>query len=182
MNYITLSNIFMTTISKAAFTDIPELVALINSAYRGDGSKDGWTTEAELLKGSQRIDVESIKQHMDLPSAIFLKCTNEDGQIIGTVYLEEKNNKIYLGMLSVSPKCQARGTGKRLLAAADQYAKDMDCKNIYMTVISVRYELIAWYVRHGYIKTGELIPFLPEEKFGIPTQPLEFAVLEKMID
>jgi N-acetylglutamate synthase-like GNAT family acetyltransferase len=170
----------MITISKAGPADIPELVALINSAYRGDGSKKGWTTEAELLRGSQRIDLETIKQHMDLPSAIFLKCVNE-GQIIGTVFLEQKNKKIYLGMLSVAPNLQARGTGKQLLAAADHYAKSHHCNKLYMTVISVRHELIAWYERHGYVKTGELIPFVPEEKFGIPTQALEFAVLEKSI-
>ena len=171
----------MTFISKAGSADIPELVALINSAYRGDGSKKGWTTEAGLLKGSQRIDAETIQQHMDLPVAVFLKCTNEEGQIIGTVYLEQKNKKIYLGMLSVSPTLQARGTGKQLLAAANQYAKDSDCHKLYMTVISVRDELIAWYERHGYLKTGEKIPFLPEEKFGIPTRALEFAVLEKTV-
>jgi len=171
----------MTTISKADLTDIPELVALINSAYRGDGSKQGWTTEAELLKGSQRIDVESIQKNMEIPKAVFLKCLNEEGQIIGTVYLEQKDKKIYLGMLSVSPGLQGRGTGKQLLAAADQYAKDLDCPILYMTVISVREELITWYERHGYAKTGEKIPFRPEEKFGIPTQPLEFAVLEKTI-
>lgn len=171
----------MSTISKADLADIPELVSLINSAYRGDGSKQGWTTEAELLRGPQRIDIETLRQHMQLPSAVFLTSTNEEGQITGTVYLEQKNKRIYLGMLSVSPKLQARGTGKLLLAAADQYAKDRDCKIIYMTVLSVRFELIAWYERRGYKKTGEKIPFLPEEKFGIPTQPLEFLVMEKLI-
>ena len=39
--------------------DVPALVALVNSAYRGESSRAGWTTEADLLDG-QRVDAGGI--------------------------------------------------------------------------------------------------------------------------
>ena len=34
--------------------DIPSIVALLNSAYRGESSMKGWTTEAHLIGGNVR--------------------------------------------------------------------------------------------------------------------------------
>jgi ribosomal protein S18 acetylase RimI-like enzyme len=167
-------------ISVAKEKDIPALVELINSAYRGESSRLGWTTEADLL-GGQRTDSEMIRVDMQIPGAAFLKYEDESGKLLGCVYLKKKETKMYLGMLTVSPYHQDKGIGKQLLNAATQYAKFKGCDRIFMTVISVRLELIAWYERHGYRRTGERMPFEPEEKFGLPTQPLEFVVLEKML-
>lgn len=170
----------MNRISIANSDDIPALVALLNSAYRGEGSKKGWTTEADLLSG-QRTDAPMIQEEMNHPEGHFLKFTDENGNLAGCVYLRKTDKKMYLGMLSVSPLKQAGGIGKQLLAAAEKFALDRSCDRIHMTVISVRHELIAWYERYGYYQTGERIPFEPEERFGIPTQPLEFTVLEKIL-
>ncbi|MFI5153370.1 MAG: GNAT family N-acetyltransferase [Chitinophagales bacterium] len=171
----------MSRISIATNKDIAILEALINSAYRGEASKKGWTTEADILSGEIRTDAGDITRQMNKPGACFLKCNDDEGVIQGTVYLEKNNNRLYLGMLSVSPTRQAHGIGKELLHAAEQHAKKSGCEVIYMTVISVREELIAWYSRQGYLDSGKRIPFNGEARFGKPKIPLEFLVLEKKI-
>jgi len=173
----------MKNISTAVLADIPDLINLLNCAYRGEASKKGWTTEANLLKGNQRMDRETLTEHMGRQDALILKYLGTENDIQGCIFLQKKNNSMYLGMLAVSPDQQAKGIGKKLLAAADEHARSMNCNALHMTVISAREELIAWYVRHGYRATGERMPFSPEEKFGIPMQPLEFIVLErKLVD
>ncbi len=161
--------------------NIPSLLLLINSAYRGEASKQGWTTEAHLLQGEKRTDDDSLLKLMQTPGALFLKYISDDGVIEGSVFLQKKESKLYLGMLSVLPTAQANGIGRRLLMKAEEYAKQVGCSSIYMTVISVRQELIEWYERRGYIKTGEREPFPANDGFGIPTQQLEMIVLEKHI-
>ena len=166
-------------ISKATLQDIPQLVTLVNGAYRGEHSKKGWTTEADLLDGL-RTDADSLEKMMNKQGAAIFKFCNRDNVLQGCVYLENKGNKMYLGMLTVSPQEQAKGIGKKLLFAVERYAGDQKCSAIEMTVISVRDELIRWYQKQGYYKTGETKPF-SDTKFGIPKQPLEFIVLEKKI-
>jgi len=167
-------------VSSAGPNDIKELVGLVNSAYRGEASTKGWTTEAHLLLGPLRTDEKLIEEMMGKPGATFLKC-EEDNKISGCVYLEKQGRNLYLGMLSVSPKKQAAGIGKKLLYAAEAHAKSLGCSSITMNVISVRNELIAWYERHGYQKTGTSKPFLVDEKYGKPTQQLILIDLEKQL-
>ncbi len=167
-------------ISKASAEDIPQLDALINSAYRGESSKKGWTTEADLL-GGIRTDADSLQKMISKKDAAILKFCNEDNELTGCVYLEKKDNKMYVGMLTVSPLQQAKGIGKKLLVAAEEYASTQQCSAMQMTVISVREELIKWYERHDYCNTGETQPFPTDEKFGIQKQPLLFIVMEKQI-
>ena len=169
------------TVLPATLKDIPSLVALINSAYRGDVSKQGWTTEADLLRGELRTNETTVEQLMKTEGAIFLKCVNEQEEIEGCVYLHKKENRLYLGMLSVSPMLQSKGTGKQLMGAAANYAKQEGCHSIFMRVISVRHELIKWYEKQGYFKTGQTEAFPNDDRFGVPTQPLEFLIMEKMI-
>ncbi len=168
-------------ISPASLQDVPELVALINSAYRGEVSKKGWTTEAFILGGELRIDAPALSTMMNNPRAIILKYTSPEGIITGSVFLEKREDGLYLGMLSVSPLKQAQGIGNQLLSAAERFAKENNCPRIFMNVISVRHELIAWYERRGYRLTGETKPLPPDTRFGMPLQPLEFAILEKII-
>ena len=167
-------------ITKATPHDIQELVTLINSAYREESSKKGWTTEAGLL-GGIRTDGDALQQMISKENAVILKFCNEDNVIEACVYLEKKNNKMYLGMLTVSPMLQTKGIGKKLLFAAEEYAREQNCFAMQMTVISVRNELIDWYERHGYYKTGEKQPFPDDEKFGVQKQPLQFVVMEKQV-
>jgi len=173
--------LYLMSISKANIKDIPELVELVNSAYRGETSKKGWTTEADLLKGALRTDIPSLIALINNPEAVLLKYSDINNTIIGSVYLEKQKRGLYLGMLSVSPLLQAAGIGKQIMSAAEFYAKENNCPSIFMSVISVRHELIAWYERLGYNKTGETKPFPSDNRFGVPTQPLEFIIMEKLL-
>ena len=164
----------------ATNADIPQLLQLINSAYRGEDAKKGWTHEADLIDGPIRTNEKLLKQLIEKPETAILKFEQE-GKIIGCVYLEKKSQRLYLGMLSVLPEVQAQGVGKQLLKAADEYASKNNCKTIEMTVISVRDELIKWYERHGYYQTTKREAFPSDGKFGNPRQPLEFVYLEKRL-
>ncbi|WP_276380575.1 GNAT family N-acetyltransferase [Flavobacterium sp. H4147] len=167
-------------ITKALLEDIPALTTLINSAYRGESSKKGWTTEAHLLEGKRTDEQEMTEIFLDSKNTI-LKFTEND-TIIGSVLLVEKGHQLYLGMLTVSPELQNSGIGKKLLAAAEDHAKSLGLSSIIMTVISVREELVAWYKRHGYVDTGKREAF-PESEIHttVSEVPLEFVYLEKSI-
>jgi ribosomal protein S18 acetylase RimI-like enzyme len=168
-------------ITPATIKDIPALVELVNSAYRGDAARQGWTHEVDLISGTVRIDENSLKEIIEKPHAVILKCTDAADNLVGCVYLDKQADKLYLGMLSVSPNIQAKGVGKRLLQAAEEYAYQHQIYRIVMTVIDVRKELIAWYERNGYSDTGKREPFPADGRFGMPKVPLEFAVLEKAL-
>jgi N-acetylglutamate synthase-like GNAT family acetyltransferase len=168
------------TIASTTIADIPALVLLVNSAYRGDSSKKGWTTEADLLDGV-RVTAETLMDQMNIPGQHFLKAIRPNGNIIGCVSLLEKSNKIYLGMLTVEPNIQGGGIGKLLIQASESFAQTLGITVIEMTVISVRSELIAYYERRGYRLTGEKRPFPNDPKFGIQKQALEFIVMEKTL-
>jgi ribosomal protein S18 acetylase RimI-like enzyme len=168
-------------ISKATKKDIPALVLLVNSAFRGESSKKGWTTEEHLL-GGIRINEEILAETMREKGTTILKYVEKE-IILGMVMLKNQKDKLYLGMLTVSPDLQGGGIGKKLLYAAEDFAKKHDLPKIAMTVISVRQELIDWYKRHGYILTGETQPFpMNNPQFGLPKQFLEFVVMEKYLN
>jgi ribosomal protein S18 acetylase RimI-like enzyme len=112
---------------------------------------------------------------------VILKYTDAEKGLIGCVNLQQHEGKIYLGMIGVSPALQGGGIGKKLLQASEEYAASVDCSTIYMTVISVRNELIDWYKRHGYIDTGERKPFYEDSVTGKHLQQLEFIVMEKKV-
>ena len=170
----------LSMITIATDNDIDELVNLVNSAYRGDESRNGWTTEADLIEGSLRTDQKDLRELIISPDSIILKYISNN-TITGCVHLQKIGNKLYLGLLSVSPLEQGAGIGKQLLIEAQNFAKEKHCHTIYMTVISARKELINWYEKHGYVQTGEKKPFPPDNKFGRPKRPLEFIVLEKPV-
>ena len=167
-------------ITKANIQDISELEILINSAYRGETSKKGWTTEANILEGI-RIDQQELTEIIqDSKSSLFKY--HENNQILGCVLLVEKENKLYLGLLCVNPELQNSGIGKKILQFATDYAIEKSLPKIVMTVISDRTELIDWYNRHGYSDSGEREPF-PANHIDdiISGGDLEFVVLEKTI-
>jgi GNAT superfamily N-acetyltransferase len=162
----------------ATAEDIPHLVSLLNSAYRGETSKKGWTTEADMVNGDLRTDETDLQRLMQQPVTTFLKYTNENNKIEGCVFLQKRNGKMYLGMLSVDPSLQAKGIGKEIMLSAEEYALQQGCPAIYMRVISIRHELIAWYERKGYYQTGEHQPF-EDSRFGTASKAFDFIVLQK---
>jgi ribosomal protein S18 acetylase RimI-like enzyme len=168
-------------ITKAVVEDAPALDKLVNSAYRGDSSRQGWTTEADLLDGT-RTDAAAIAELIQTPGTTLLKYM-EENEILGCVELRNQDGKLYLGMLTVQPNLQGKGIGKELLTAAEAQAKKQKCISLFMTVISVRKELIDWYIRNGYQLTGERKPFaFNDPRFGQPKMKLEFVVLEKRLE
>jgi len=173
----TTRKIFIEPITTSAISSVNQLV---NSAYRGESSKAGWTTEADLLDGI-RTSEESLTAMIELPGGTMLLAKDVEQQLVGCVFLQVQHNKLYLGMLTVDPQKQGLGIGKKLIQAAEQYGITKKCDKVVMTVIDVRHELIAWYRKSGYLPTGEIKPFPNDPAFGIPRQPLQFVVLEKEI-
>lgn len=167
-------------ITKVTLADVPELTDLINSAYRGEVSKIGWTSEAHLLDGT-RITPQMIHDYLQEKAITILKLTDEVGKIIGTVYLELKREQLYLGMLSVSPFVQNKRAGRTLLEEAERFALINHCNQVIITVISSRIELINWYERRGFIKTGGTEPFPDNVDVGQPKEPLELIEMKKFI-
>ena len=167
-------------IRKASLTDVSSLNRLVNSADRGDTSRRGWTTEADLLDGI-RTSETSLRTMVENPDAEIL-VMEEEGDLVACVYLEKKGRVLYLGMLTVSPAMQAKGIGAMLMKAAEENAKQRDCSRIQMTVITARQSLIEYYERKGFHDTGERAPFPDDPAFGIPRRPLEFMVMEKKLD
>ncbi|MCS6946640.1 MAG: GNAT family N-acetyltransferase [Steroidobacteraceae bacterium] len=162
--------------------DAPLIVELVNSAYRGESSRAGWTTEADLL-GGQRVDVAGVQALIEQRDTVVL-VHEHDGELLACVELHAEAARCYLGMLTVKPSRQACGLGRALLAAAEIDARQrFGAERIFMTVIEQRTELIAWYERRGYRRTGEYRPFpYGDERFGIPLRPdLQFIVLEKSL-
>ena len=167
-------------ISHATPNDIPALNLLVNSAYRGDSSRRGWTTEADLLSGIRTTEGSLAELFANHNSLILRYIV--DNELLGCVCLELKGDTLYLGMLTVAPDAQAGGIGRQLLEAAEQYARDRQCRAVTMTVIPLRTELLAWYERRGYQRTGIELPF-PDDpaRFGKPNVPLSFIELTKQI-
>ena len=168
------------TIEPAVAEDVPALNMLVNSAYRGESSRRGWATEADLIGGT-RIDEAAMLDLINDANTTVLKYT-EGGVIRGCVELRTERDSLYLGLLTVQPDLQGKGIGKTLMFAGEAFGRKHGCKKVRMTVVSVRDKLIAWYERHGYSLTGERKPFkMPDERFGIPRMPLEFVVMEKAL-
>jgi ribosomal protein S18 acetylase RimI-like enzyme len=166
----------------ATAEDVPALVALIESAYRGDDSRAGWTTEADILEG-QRTDPAGVLAVIEKPDSR-LVAVEADGEIVACCQLEHRGEHAYFGMFAVRPKMQGSGLGKIIIAEAERFARDeWGVAEMHMTVISVREDLIAWYVRRGYRRTGQTSPFpYGDERFGVPTRDdLEFELLTKKL-
>ncbi|ATW02946.1 GNAT family N-acetyltransferase [Sphingorhabdus sp. YGSMI21] len=163
--------------------DIPALHALVESAYRGESARRGWTHEADLL-GGQRTDAEALREMIAADNQVIL-LAKKGNAITGCVQLSRVGGGLaYLGLLTVDPALQAAGLGKQLLGESERFVRDQWQANaIEMTVIRQREDLIAYYERRGYARTGELRPFPHgDRRFGLPkTTELEFAVLRKPV-
>ncbi|MEV8034506.1 GNAT family N-acetyltransferase [Streptomyces sp. NPDC086182] len=170
------------TFRDATDSDVDALVALIESAYRGDSSRTGWTTEADILAG-QRTDAEAVNAVIEAPDSRLLT-VERDGTIVACCQLEHRGDHAYFGMFAVSPALQGGGLGKVIIAEAERTVREVwGVKEMHMTVISVREDLIAWYERRGYSRTGQMTPFpYGDERFGIPQRDdLRFELLVKPV-
>jgi len=176
----------MTHVTIATDTEIDAVVALVNSAYRGETSRAGWTTEADYL-GGQRTDAETLRAELAAhPGAVVLVMRDEvDGPLIACVRLEPADDGAwYLGMFTVEPRLQNRKLGRALLAEAERFVASRGAPVMRMSVIGIRAELLAWYERRGYVRTGKTREFpYGDPRFGEPRgEDLTLLVLEKRLD
>ncbi|HLU13215.1 MAG TPA: GNAT family N-acetyltransferase [Arenimonas sp.] len=164
----------------ATADDVEAIVALVESAYRGDASRAGWTTEADLLDG-RRTGADDVMAQITRPQSRIL-LAEVDGRLVACAHVAVEDGAGYFGMFSVKPTLQGGGLGKRVLAEAERIVREEYGQRLMrMTVIDVREELIAWYERRGYRRTGVKKPFpYGDERFGLPRRDdLRFEVLEK---
>lgn len=158
------------------------IVALIESAYRGDSGLRGWTTETHLIDG-QRTDDEEIVALLCAPNSHFFILL-EGEELAACCLLERREDSAYFGMFAVSPLRQSRGYGGQMIAHAERYAAEQwQVDKMVMSVIKQREELLEWYIRKGYRNTGKTLPFpYGNPRAGIPKRDdLVFLVLEKAI-
>ena len=170
------------TFRPALAADVPAIVALVESAYRGDSGRLGWTTESDLLDG-RRTNVDGVAELLLQADSIVL-LAERDGELLACCHVERQGEAGYFGMFAVNPLLQNGGIGKALLAEAERHAREhWQCLAMRMTVIEQRAELIAWYERRGYQRTGEFRPFpYGDERFGIPRRDdLRFEWLVKTL-
>lgn len=168
---------------KSTDKDIPQLLELMETCYRGDEARMGWTHESDIIVGNRTTEA-LILEEMTVPGANYLKYTNEDGKIVGCVYIivDAKESKSYVGSLCVHPTIQSKGLGKKLMDAAEELTREAGCTKICMKVLTVRTELIAWYEKLGFKYVGQNIPFPDHFGTSITAVPLELAGWEKQLE
>jgi GNAT superfamily N-acetyltransferase len=101
----------------------------------------------------------------------------EDGVLTGVVYVELRGERSYLGLLSVNPELQKTGLGRRLMAAAEEFAREMGSHHMDLTVVNLRTELPPFYRKLGYTENGTA-PIRPEMVPRV-TQPCHFIRMTK---
>lgn len=168
------------TFRTATPADAVLIASLVESAYRGDASRAGWTTEADFLHG-RRTDVTEIEALLTGPHGRFVLFERGD-EILASCYIERQGPVCYFGMFSVHPPAQGTGIGRLVIEEVERIARDeWASERVEMTVIDIRAELIAWYERRGYVRTGKTKPFpYGDERFGVPQRDdLRFEYLVK---
>jgi len=165
---------------RAVASDVSAIVTLVQSAYRGEDSRAGWTTEVDLLDG-QRTDPEDVQSCIDRErSAILLG--ERAGELVACAHISGEHGVGYFGMFSVVPALQGAGVGSTMLVEAERIVRvEWHVARMRMSVLDVRVELLSFYERRGYVRTGETMPFpYHNQRFGVPRRgDLRFAVLEK---
>ncbi len=142
----------------AGATDVKQIVALVNDAYRGSSKTPGWTHETALLAG-QRVDAASVTAMIEQADSQIL-VIRHGRAVVACVALQRLNHDAwYLSMLAVDPDRQVGGVGKAIMAGAEKFARERGARRMELSVINLRESLIAWYQRQGYIRTGAVEPF-----------------------
>jgi ribosomal protein S18 acetylase RimI-like enzyme len=184
-------------------SDTPALVALIERAYRGEDMAGRWNSEAHLLKGP-RTNEDEITTLISRGDSRFL-VAELDGRIVGCCLMQGLSDPArnwssadgpadpglasssigdvdaaYFGMFAIDPAIHGGGLGKQIIAEAERRVRDLwDARQMVMTVINLRTELIGWYERRGYHLTGATLPFPFSETTGETTRDFHLAEMRK---
>lgn len=147
---------------KAELIDAEAISQLVNSSYRGETSRKGWTTEADILDGLRTTTTE-VGKIIKSENAFILIGVLKD-EVVATICCERQElglkDTVHFGMIAVKPKLQNKGYGKTLIQAAESTClREWQVAGFHMAVISIRHELIEFYERLGYIRTGEFTEF-----------------------
>ncbi|HWJ09412.1 MAG TPA: GNAT family N-acetyltransferase [Nocardioides sp.] len=170
------------TFRAATTDDVDAIAALVHSAYRGESSRAGWTTEADLLEG-QRTDPDDVLASITATDSVVV-LAERDGVLAACCHVQRRGSRCYFGMFAVDPARQGGGLGRQVMEYAEDLARTRwACTVMEMTVIRQRTDLIAFYERRGYTDTGRRSPFpYGDERFGIPQRDdLEFTLLAKAL-
>ena len=164
----------------ATADDAEAIAGLVNRAYRPGAGLRGWTHEAELVAG-ERASAAMVRSLLRRGSALLVLCRGDS--IVACVHVEAfpAERAAYIGMLAAEPAEQAGGLGKRMLACAERYAADeLGARVFRMSVLVARVELLAFYVRRGYVRSGRLEGFPDDAGAGVPRVPgLQLETLVK---
>jgi ribosomal protein S18 acetylase RimI-like enzyme len=157
-------------------SQLSEILDLVNIAYRGE---KGWTRETEIVDGKRATEKE-IKAAIEDPDSHFLVYI-EDGNVVSCICVEQESDTAQIGLFAVHPKLQGKGIGKQVLAAAEEYAAThLGAKKFVVVVISQRPELISYYERRGYVRTGKMKEYPVHLDVGTPkTRELTIEYLVK---
>lgn len=169
------------TFTHATHNDIPTITSLLNRSYRGESSRAGWTTEADLLSG-KRIDETGLTQLLNDPDSLIL-IARSDETILATIHAHRENDTVHFGLFAVEPTQQGGGIGKGLLTYAESEAQCLwGVNTAIMEVITQRSELIDYYERRGYVRTSEMIPFPESDLWDAVASGLELEILKKRLN
>lgn len=159
--------------------DADAVAALINHAYRPAPGEEGWTHESEIVAGP-RTDAVQVREVIKRPESVLLVAANKD-VIAACVHVERRGEDAYIGMLAVSPELQGQGLAKNMLERAERHAQQhFGVTRFVMVVVSTRIELINYYLRRGYHRTGESMDYPLNANAGLPKQPgLQVEILAK---
>ena len=169
----------MDTFRTANKFDAEAIAQLVNKAYRPETGTAGWTHESDLVSGN-RTSVGQVDEVLSKPDSVIL-IGLKDSEIVACVHVEKNGSCSHIGMLAVNPKRQGAGAGKQMLAHAEKYANEnFGSEKFIMVVVSSRSELIAFYLRRGYRKTGTVKDYPLSADVGTPKfSNLKTEILEK---
>ena len=161
-----MSSVGISTFRKADLNDVKILFTLLNSAYRGDSAREGWTYESDLV-GGLRTTPEALREIIGKKNESFLLALSEN-KILGCAHIIDEGEELYFGMIAVKPNLQNQKIGSKILEEIDRIAIEDKKSAVRLVVIHPRKELIAYYERKGFRLTGQSEPFPTEYPAKIP--------------
>lgn len=163
-------------LERATNDQAEEISNLVNLAYRGPL---GWTKETHIVTG-ERSNIAEVQGYLSDPMS-YLLVASDNGEIKACICIEENGDCAYIGFFAVHPMCQGVGVGKEILSQAERFAiNELKLKKFKMAVVSQRSELISFYERRGYVKTGEIQEYPVHLNVGVPLESgLTIEYLEK---